>query len=501
MYQFLNDKSSVTSKLAVSGFGVCFQKIGKFFQNLYPILIKQLLGCTNNYFLVNTEILSLLTKIDFSYLYFMNQSDCFDLQKICIEFIIDHLANEDSKIREAAADSLMKITKNLIFFTELSDTEINRYNCLFHRLNKVLMFGNLSEAPIKKNLVSNLSSVFGILMREISKKNSKTKIKGLYLALKSIIVCYSKPKNYVEHVFFENKVQVDKQYYSFPNPTSVFFCDIVPFTIQFLTETDMMLDLDLHIDIITMINSLVRKAGSNLKNYWVDVLIHVLKLLNMFSSIKDEKSCPSLKKKFIIGTKTKWSDNEGYFADSQNYLDLYQRLEDTYKSSKISLLPNKFNEFISVVLMLLSSLIRNVGRPIIMYSQEIIQYLGQQFFESTDRIATCVKELFVQIFRNEQSSEEEIDISSQATEKILSHQTQKPLLGFFQHFISVPLDDLCEFTSFSRKNIPENNILRQNVQYIDTHYFNNPPKLLENETTRFPSEYFLKSQIEKAISL
>jgi len=216
--------------------------------------------------------------------------------------------------------------------------------------------------------------------------------------------------------------------------------------------------------------------------------------------IKEEKPCPSLKKKFIIGNKTKWSDNEGYFADSQNYLDLYQRLEDTYKSSKISLLPNKFNDFISVVLMLLSSIIRNVGRPIIMYSQEIIQYLGQQFFESTDKIAACVKELFVQIFRNETSIEEEIDISSQATELILSHQTQKPFLGFFQHFISLPLESLSEFTSMSRPNIPQNTILRQNTQYIDTFHFYNPPKLIENESTKFPSEYFQKTQVEKAIS-
>ena len=210
-----------------------------------------------------------------------------------------------------------------------------------------------------------------------------------------------------------------------------------------------------------------------------------------------------------MGNKTNWSENEGYFADNQNYLDLYQRLEDTYKSSLISLTTSKFDEFISKVISLLTNTIRNVGKAMIMYANEIIQYLALLFYQSTDKIASSVKELFIQIFRNQQNlnlndsflldpqNDDKNDISTQL---FLSHHIQKPFLGFFQHFLSIPLFNLNEYTSMSIPTNPNSIILRQNLQYIDSHFFYNPPKLIENDFSKIPLDFFQKAQVEKAFS-
>ena len=133
----------------------------------------------------------------------VNPSNSSHLQRICLQFIFDHLGHEDSKIRDAASISLQNITKHLIFLNYLNDLEINQFNWLFHRLNKVILFGNLSSVSIRPNLLSNLSHVFSLLLRQLSMKNSKNRTKGLYQSLTFLFLHYSNPQNYLQHTYYK----------------------------------------------------------------------------------------------------------------------------------------------------------------------------------------------------------------------------------------------------------------------------------------------------------
>ena len=255
-----------------------------------------------------------------------------------------------------------------------------------------------------------------------------------------------------------------------------------------------------------MITNLTRKAGSNMGNHWIDVVVHVLKVLNICGMVMEERPCPPLKKKQLIGQKPKWSTEESYFADSQFYLDLFQRMEDTYKSSKITLSSNKFNEMVSVTISLLASLVRNVGRPIVMYAAEIIQFLVQQFFTCVDKVSICVKDLFVNCLRNDKILETESQnsdkIDSNAHELVNQHQTQKPSLGFFEHFVNLAKNStsFLKYTAITEDQVPESvPVLRRNVQFIESTQFRNAPKIIENPNSNFPTEIFPKQQVDKVV--
>lgn len=267
--EFANDTSSITSKLGISAIGECLPSISNFLPSQLPFLIKQLLSCTNNYWLVTNEILLTISSLDFSLLHFLFGEESFSLQSLCLGFIFDCLGKEDARVRECAADSLQRIIPKLFFCSALTDLDIEKYNFPFHQMNEIIMFGNLSNVCIVPNLVSNLGNVVDMLISELNKKNSKTKLKGLFTSFKSLVNTYSNPQNYVQHPFYREigntrfspfflifteivmqQVEIDQQYDSFPNPVSCYYEQLVPFAISRLSETDLLLDLDLHIDIL-----------------------------------------------------------------------------------------------------------------------------------------------------------------------------------------------------------------------------------------------------------
>lgn len=79
---------------------------------------------------------------------------------------------------------------------------------------------------------------------------------------------------------------------SLPNPIAAFFLDSIPLTLHRMCSTAFASDLELHIDILRVIEHMSKKSQRALSICWLDVMKHLLRMLMLFNCVVLRKAAP-----------------------------------------------------------------------------------------------------------------------------------------------------------------------------------------------------------------
>ncbi|KAH3745108.1 Huntingtin family protein [Pelomyxa schiedti] len=415
---YLIDISAVTSKMACAAIDMCIPHLlcgnPTTCGEVALLLIYSLLGVGSSaYWLLRQEVANTLSRIDFGSVAFVeesqeqhrfstfthkNSSNLFlsrsqhasrtPLAMQVINYLLLFLGDEDIRVRTAGSHALVNIIGRLNFSSQLDLSPVADSVGSKHSIFSVC--GDVDDTTQHS---ANLSHIVREIVNLLAKPHPSFLLKGCYQALALIARKYS----FVRTPLYSPDDVLSRV----SNPMSIYNSAILPLALDRLCSSVVSADLDIHQDVITLIGLLAREAGRFFTPFSTVVLKHLMKVLNIMCLVLEQKALNSdlrvaTAQSYFSGLRMAPPQHLGYFVNLQPYLNLYTRLHNTYTASltTTTFVADKFVQMRESCLITLAAVIRNFGKLITTYNEEIIYYLSRHFEFEPKAVCICIEELF-----------------------------------------------------------------------------------------------------------
>lgn len=379
----------------------------------------------DTYWLVKTEALAFVASVDYCALQvverdlatenrvFVYTREETSFQRRCLNMVLDLLASPDARVRQAAAEAVVTLVERLQLYSPAGPT--HPYAALIERhIRHLCTVHSIKKFAIRRDVLHNLSQVAQLLLERVNALVPEDGVRGIYHALLLLCKAYAKPHTYLTHAHTEGMKNFD----ALPNPMAIYFGDFVPLIVERLTSSWAATDLDVHIDLVQIIGYMCKKSERHhLTSQWLRILQHLLAVITLLSHIAQRKPAPQSRPETASGfamiadlaasPATKGAVL-GTAATQGVYTELYEKLHSTFSTSLISFEQDKFSLLRKSCFKAMAMLIRNVGRYVVPFAQEILNHLNVHFFLSPKEVMSCLLELFMVTFHPVQPSKAQV---------------------------------------------------------------------------------------------
>jgi hypothetical protein len=236
------------------------------------------------------------------------------------------------------------------------------------------------------SLFSSVAQVVHQLVHTLVEIHPEDRVRGCYHALLLITQEYSFPlASRPEVRVLQNEM--------LPNPMNQFVNCIVPLAIDRLLTSWLSTDLDAQYEIIALIGLLCRGATHHSMPFFDTILRHLLRMVHMMSSIMQSKPVAVTKEgraqSSTASLVSNMRSNEplGYFANSEQCLKIYQKLQAAYANSLSTFSMDKFTQVRQACLEALAVIIKCGGKSMSSYIEETLTYVSS-FYEPQPKVCS-----------------------------------------------------------------------------------------------------------------
>ncbi|XP_017781525.1 PREDICTED: huntingtin [Nicrophorus vespilloides] len=498
----------------------------------WPILNYLPILAQDPYWLVKVKLVEVISELEYVTIAHAFPTSQYQ-NKVVFNILFELIKDEDQRVRLAASNAIVSVIPKLYFKhhypndSTVTFKAVSYRNTYIPRLFSGEIDGNINKKhfvesmPFPYNTASKKLNIIEISLGKIITKlfqyllttTSKYYIYGCIetlnaLSFKFPTSVYKKAWSCFKTISVTKQRQIFQRSNSIggiASPIEEYFisssADLLNVTVHLLTNGIVCYDLNCHLNLITLAGNLF--AGKWLENMKAPAdlglegareqwdlfadktlaqmsevfLVHVIKMLNIFSHIIDE-SVPNLpqnklpnlpstsnlspikRKKSDLGEKkilspSKTPDKEdkkvdskvnamGYFANSPHYMKFYDILKVAYNNYKITLESEASENFLSLLKSTLNTFsqilevatLTEIGR----IAEEILLYLKSIFHLDSASTVLCVQQLLKSLFGTNLSSDSDVILTylnqnSQSGEK-------EGNFGFYYRAAQIPFESI-----------------------------------------------------------
>eukprot|EP00043_Microstomoeca_roanoka_P018356 m.195756 g.195756 ORF g.195756 m.195756 type:complete len:2762 (-) comp16809_c0_seq3:28-8313(-) len=472
----LNDPISTVARSVVLGLRDCLPSLLRSTQGALGIELLQYILTLRytSYWLMKVEMADMIGEIDFVLVHYLEQSRTIpgallsrlpttplsfpqrnrmlsrygsNVQTMALDTMFHLLADEDYRVRDAAAEALVQLTAHLFYEEDwpgqdaLSAAVERKAAYLAGVATSISWFGD-GQGNFKREVHldvprANLSRLIHMLVMRLRASTNKHVTAGCYHALHVLTTSSALP---VEIRFSPSAPSAGVA----AGKPPVFVGDILPLALDHLSISSVLTDLTVHIDILALVSTILRRADRNfMESYLPKLLQHVLRVLNICVHVVEDKvpnakearterkrtstlqsrpditsprprtateinisvASPSQRAQAddapAIEDLTKGEGNIGVFAHLKHYNELHELLKATFRASKITLKAeetSKFGDMVRVALDVLAALVMVEGNAFYQIAQEVVVYLQALMAAEPHNVLVCVHKLIINLF-------------------------------------------------------------------------------------------------------
>lgn len=364
----INDESSLASKMACNSVFLPIEAITHSEYSYFILVIIQrfLLIPSTAYHTLKSKVISLLTRIDYKTVCFIEEycrsnqikhnlpsdyvfsSRSIDLR--VIDFLITYLSDSEQRIRKKAAKSIISMLNCIDYHPYLQ----RREDTLRDSYVKSLKGRNGVSAQLIDSIMVKLVPCI-----HLSTENNLTK--GFYSLVRSLL----------------------EQGHEFP-------CQIVNIISDQILCNSFASDLETQLDCVIVATMMLLNPKEANNNYVFDLFTHIMKLMHIISHIVSGRK-PGEKKP------TEEEPVIGSIYGQFHYIQLYERMNDAYRLSLSSFERTLFDDISDCVLSSLTRIISIAGYRVYNFLDEIISYSIFHFITKTEHVIDLLHVLAHQI--------------------------------------------------------------------------------------------------------
>lgn len=299
------------------------------------------------------------------------------VQSQSIDLVARLLESNDSKVQTGAAEALVEMAGLLC--TETTE---------------VLLLVSCADIWPTHPIVSasrGVEFVMNLLVQKTLVSHPKSLQKGVYRAL---------------HMLYERYGSLSGDSYESPNPLGAYASELVPLLLERLSGSALALDLECHVDMLSLLGLLARENKTHFGCYAKGALEHCLRLMNIITRIMDTHA-PQPSKEFVLGIENLTLQKGtpvglvGVCDKLPTYQEIYAKLSSTYMitSSGSSGSVDKFSEMRPLVIRTTTAILGCMDSgALVKYRDEILFYLASLYFHEPCSVLECTGMLFQTLF-------------------------------------------------------------------------------------------------------
>ena len=421
LHSTMQDDSAIAAKMACEGLSICTEPLlASEYAFFVPYMLQHLMCLPSDaYLLLKSKTFSLMSKIDYRMISFMEKSmkklkasetkpgsaahsmqaaasnsaasDWFEdsksqvaplstqqpltnpavrlpvhltignqkIQNSVVDFLISFLQDQDPRVRHKAGAVLVKLVPH-INYSHFFDTAERRQYVVALRILDMQTSQHMSEER-NNDWKEHTDWLLWKLVPKINQAVESLFLKGFYHFLRLLL----------------------EKGYTLPG-------QLVGIMLDQLACSNLAIDLDTQLDVAIMMSHLVKHLTGSLASYTQRIFVHILRILHILSSILSSKPIPSFKE-----TKpgTEKDLPAGAVQGQPQYLQLWEKLQDTYRLSLTSLHGNLFDEFCVSSIKALTLIAQAMGKGVAPYIEEVLGYINDHFERNTEEVLECMQAL------------------------------------------------------------------------------------------------------------
>jgi hypothetical protein len=281
------------------------------------------------------------------------------LQNSVVDFLVSFLQDQDPRVRHKAGSVLVKLVPHLNY-SHFFDTAERRQYVVALRILDMQTSQHMSDER-NNDWKEHTDWLLWKLVPKINQAVESLFLKGFYHFLRVLL----------------------EKGYTLPG-------QLVGIMLDQLACSNLATDLDTQLDLFVMMSHLVQHLTGSLASYTQRIFVHVLRILHILSAILSSKPIPGFKE-----TKpgTEKDLPAGAVQGQPQYLQLWEKLQDTYRLSLSSLHGNLFDEFCISSIKAVSLIATAMGKGVVPYIEEVIGYINDHFERNTEDVLECIQAL------------------------------------------------------------------------------------------------------------
>lgn len=281
------------------------------------------------------------------------------IQNSVVDFLISFLQDQDPRVRHKAGAVLVKLVPHLNY-SHFFDTAERRQYVVALRILDMQTSQHMSEER-NNDWKEHTDWLLWKLVPKINQAVESLFLKGFYHFLRLLL----------------------EKGYTLPG-------QLVGIMLDQLACSNLAIDLDTQLDVAIMMSHLVKHLTGPLASYTQRIFVHILRILHILSSVLSNKPIPSFKE-----TKpgTEKDLPAGAVQGQPQYLQLWEKLQDTYRLSLTSLHGNLFDEFCVSSIKALTLIAQAMGKGVVPYTEEVLGYINDHFERNTEDVLECMQAL------------------------------------------------------------------------------------------------------------
>lgn len=442
LHSTMQDDSAIAAKMACEGLSICTEPLlASEYAFFVPYMLQHLMCLPSDaYLLLKSKTFSLMSKIDYRMISFMEksmkklkasetkpgsashtvQSAASNLlssgwlddakshlqanssshavrlpvhltignqriQNSVVDFLISFLQDQDPRVRHKAGAVLVKLVPHLNY-SHFFDTAERRQYVVALRILDMQTSQHMSEER-NNDWKEHTDWLLWKLVPKINQAVESLFLKGFYHFLRVLL----------------------EKGYSLPG-------QLIGIMLDQLACSNLAIDLDTQLDVAIMMSHLVKHLTGSLASYTQRIFVHILRILHILSSILSNKTVPSFKE-----TKpgTEKDLPAGAVQGQPQYLQLWEKLQDTYRLSLTSLHGNLFDEFCVSSIKSLTLIAQAMGKGVVPYIEEVIGYINDHFERNTEEVLECIQALL-------EAALSDVDLVQERATSTVLEPTPKP---------------------------------------------------------------------------
>jgi hypothetical protein len=281
------------------------------------------------------------------------------LQNSVVDFLISFLQDQDARVRHKAGSVLVKLVPHLNY-SHFFDTAERRQYVVALRILDMQTSQHMSDER-NNEWKEHTDWLLWKLVPKINQAVESLFLKGFYHFLRVLL----------------------EKGYTLPG-------QLVGIMLDQLACSNLAIDLDTQLDVFIMMSHLVKHLTGSLASYTQRIFVHVLRILHILSAILSSKPIPSFKET-KPGTEKELP--AGAVQGQPQYLQLWEKLQDTYRLSLTSLHGNLFDEFCISSIKAVALIASAMGKGVVPYIEEVIGYVNDHFERNTEDVLECIQAL------------------------------------------------------------------------------------------------------------
>lgn len=410
LHSTMQDDSAIPAKMACEGLSICTEPLlASEYAFFVPYMLQHLMCLPSDaYLLLKSKTFSLMSKIDYRMISYMEKSmkklkaseakpgaasssssvvrlpvhltiGNQKIQNSVVDFLISFLQDQDPRVRHKAGSVLVKLVPHLNY-SHFFDTAERRQYVVALRILDMQTSQHMSEER-NNDWKEHTDWLLWKLVPKINQAVESLFLKGFYHFLRVLL----------------------EKGYNLPG-------QLVGIMLDQLACSNLATDLDTQLDVAIMMSHLVKHLTGSLASYTQRIFVHILRILHILSAVLSNKSIPSFKE-----TKpgTEKDLPAGAVQGQPQYLQLWEKLQDTYRLSLTSLHGNLFDEFCVTSIKSLTLIAQAMGKGVVPYIEEVLGYVNDHFERNTEEVLECIQALL-------EASLSEVDlVQERATSTVL----------------------------------------------------------------------------------